>query len=107
MSKIKEIKTKVGEKTEATKEWFIDNKDAIIPLAISGGILAIGIGVSKLTGKKYETMWRAAKAAYDTGNLDHDFGPYKVMKFFEPKTGDFIGETLCHEDSVKMFLNLK
>lgn len=107
MSKINEIKIKAKEKVTAVKDFVVDNKDTITLCAVTGGVLIGSIVYTKHMSKKYEALWRAAKKAYDSGNLDYDFGPYKVLKAFEPKTGEFIGETLCHEDTVKAFLNLK
>lgn len=106
MSKINEIKNKVKETASEVKEGFVDNADVIIPLTVAAGFLIGGIAMCKHTSKKYEKLWRAAKEAYENGNMDYDFGPYKVMKIFEP-TGEFIGETMCHESCTKAFLDLK
>lgn len=107
MSKINEIKGKIKDKATEAKDVIVDNKDVIVPLGVAAGVLIGGIALSKHNSKKFEAMWRAAKKAYDEGNLDYDFGPYKVMKIFEPKTGEFIGETLCHESATTAFLNVK
>ena len=106
MSKINEIKNKVKEKAGEVKDVIVDNKEALIVNGVAIGFLVGGIALSKHNSKKYHKLWSAAKEAYEAGNLDYDFGPYKVMKFFEP-TGEFIGETLCHETAVKNFLELK
>lgn len=107
MSKINEITNKVRETASEAKEVVVDNLNVIIPVGVAFGFLVGGIALSKHTSKKYEKLWWAAKEANESGNLDHDFGPYKVMKFFEPKTGEFIGETVCHESCMKAFLDLK
>lgn len=107
MSKINEIKNKAKEKAGAAKEWLVDNKSEIAYYGVLTGIAVGGVVASKLHDKKYHNMWSNAKNAWENGNLDHDFGPYKVMKFFEPKTGEFIGETMCHERAMKSFLKLK
>ena len=101
----------VTEKIKGTaikaKDVIVDNKEVIIVDGVVIGLLVGSIVLSKRSSKKYEALWRAAKKAYDEGNLDYDFGPYKVMKIFEPKTGEFLGETLCHETATKAFLDLK
>lgn len=110
-NKINEIKGKVKGMAVEAKDWVVDHK---FELAFYGGfygaiagVLAGSIVLGRHNSKKYEKAWRAAKEAYENGRLDSDFGPYKVMRFFEPSTGDFLGETMCHNDSVKAFLNLK
>lgn len=104
---LKEIKGKVKETAVEAKDWADDHKEGLIAFGVLTGVLVGGIVLGRIYDKKYESAWRAAKQAYDNGDLNHDFGPYKLMKFFEPKTGEFIGETLCHEDTVKGFLNVK
>lgn len=104
---LKEIKGKVKETAVEVKDWANEHKGNLIVGGVGAGIIIAGIVLGRKYDKKFESAWRAAKQAYDNGDLDHDFGPYKLMKFFEPKTGEFIGETLCHEDAVETFLNLK
>ena len=98
--KVKEIGTEV-------KKWASENKSELIYWGALTGII-VGAGVlGHRNNKKFETAWRAAKSAHDNQDLDHDFGPYKIMCFMEPITREFIGETMCHEDSMKNFLNVK
>lgn len=104
---LKEIKGKVKETAVEAKDWVYDHKEGLIACGALTGILVGGIVLGRKHTKKFESAWRAAKQAYDNGDLDYDFGPYKLMKFFEPKTGEFIGETLCHEDTVEAFLDVK
>lgn len=104
---LKEIKGKVKNVAKGAKEFVEENKAlCIIDGAIVVGAITLGV-LGHRHDKKFENAWRAAKEALDNGNLEHEFGPYKVMKFFEPKTGDFIGQTMCHEETVKAFLELK
>lgn len=110
MNKVKTTKTmkgKVKETVNEVKEVLKDNKGFFIVNGVAIVFIVGGIVVSRQNSKKYEALWRAAMKAYENGNLDHDFGPYKVMKFFEPKTGEFIGKTVIHEDCMKMFLKIK
>lgn len=103
---LKELKGKVQNGIGRAKELVTDNKEACIYV---GSLVAI-VGVSVICGrrnKRYQTAWRNAKQAFEAGQLDADFGPYKLMKFFEPATGEFLGQTMCHEKSVKSFLDLK
>lgn len=104
---LKEIKGKVKETAVEAKDWVYDHKEGMVAGGIGTGIIITGIVLGRNHAKKFESAWRAAKQAYDNGDLDYDFGPYKLMKFFEPKTGEFIGETLCHENAVEGFLNVK
>lgn len=104
---LKEIKGKVKETAVEVKDWTIDHKEGLIAGGILTGVLIGSIVLGRRYDKKFEKAWRGAKQAYDNGQLDYDFGPYKLMKFFEPKTGEFIGETLCHKDTVEAFLNVK
>ena len=106
MSKINEIKNKVKETTDKVKDVVVDNKKAIIVNGVAIGLLVGGVIYTKHNSKKFEKLWRAAMTAYENGDMNYDFGPYKVMKIFEP-TGEFIGETLCHETATKAFLDLK
>ena len=41
------------------------------------------------------------------GNRNYDYGPYKLCKFFDPKTLEEIGKVMMHETSVDAFLKLK
>ena len=104
---LKEIKGKVKETAVKVKDLVVDNKEVVIYCGALTGILVGSIVYGRRINKKYDTAWRNAKQAFENGQLDADFGPYKLMKFFEPKTGDFIGQTMCHEDSVNAFLDLK
>ena len=101
------LKVKVKNVTDEVREFVDDNKFYIGFYGVGIGMIVGGIVLGRNYNKKFEEAWRAAKQAYDNGNLDYDFGPYKVMKFFEPKTGEFIGETLCHGETVKAFIDLK
>lgn len=107
MTKLKDLKVKVGEKASEAKDWIVDHSFEVAFYGTMTGVLVGSIVLGRHNSKKYEKAWRAAKEAYENGRLDSDFGPYKVMRFFEPATGKFIGETMCHNDSVKAFLNLK
>ena len=107
IKKLNGITEKIKVKAGKVKDVIVDNKEVIIVNGVAIGLIAGGIVLSKRSSKKYEALWRAAKKAYDEGNLEYDFGPYKVMKIFEPKTGEFLGETLCHETATKAFLELK
>lgn len=104
---LKEIKGKVKETAVEAKDWVGDRKEQVFAFGALTGILVGGIVIGRNYNKSFEKAWRNAKRAYDSGDSTFDFGPYKVMKFFEPKTGEFIGETLCHEDTVKAFLDVK
>lgn len=107
MTKINEIKSKVRGMAVEAREWLDDHKSEIAVYGTITGVLVGGIVLGRLHDKKFENAWRAAKTAYENGQLDADFGPYKLMKFFEPNTGEFIGETMCHKDTVEAFLKLK
>lgn len=106
MKKLNELKGKVKETAVEVKDWTSEHKVAIACSGVYAGALIGCIVLGRHNSKKFETAWRAAKEAYENGNLDHDFGPYKVMKIFEP-TGQFIGETVCHKDTCEVFLKLK
>lgn len=106
MKKLNEIKGKVKETAVEVKEFASENKGLIIAYGAFIGVVAGDIVLGQRSSKKYKAAWRAAKEAYENGNLAHDFGPYKVMKIFEP-TGEFIGETVCHKDTCEAFLNFK
>ena len=106
IKKLNGVAGKIKETGGKAKDVIVDNKEVIIVDGVVIGLLVGSIVLSKRNSKKYEALWRAAKKAYDEGNLDYDFGPYKVIKIFEP-TGEFVGETLCHETTTKAFLNLK
>lgn len=107
MAKLENLKVKVKGMALEAKDWIDDYKFELAFYGITAGVLVGGIVLGRHNSKKYEKAWRAAKEAYENGQLDSNFGPYKLMKFFEPATGEFIGETMCHNDSVKAFLNLK
>lgn len=107
MSKMNEIKNKVKENATEVKDFVVDNAGLIASCAASGLLIIGGIVYGRKIDKKYETAWRKAKELYESGRLDGDFGPYKVAKFFEPKTGELIGQTMMHVDSVNAFSNLK
>lgn len=107
MSKMNEIKNKVKETATEVKDFMVDNKELIVGCAFSGVLIIGGIVWGRKVNKKYETAWRKAKELFESGQLDGDFGPYKVAKFFEPKTGELIGQTMMHIDSVNVFSNLK
>lgn len=107
MSKINEIKVKVKETATEVKDFVVDNKGLIASCAFSSVLIIGGIVYGRKVDKKYETAWRKAKELYESGQLDGDFGPYKVAKFFEPKTGELIGQTMMHVDSVNAFSSLK
>ena len=104
---LKEIKGKVKETAVKVKDAVIDNKEIVIYYGALTGILVGGIVYGRHVNKKYEAAWRNAKQAFENGQLDADFGPYKLMRFLEPKTGDFIGQTMCHEDTMNLYLKLK
>lgn len=70
-----------------------------------GGTVALCV-VGKRKAKEYNTMWRNAMTAFRNGDKDYDYGPYKITEFFEPNTGEKIGELLMHQDSVKAFLDV-
>lgn len=106
---LKEKTSKVKEKAVAAKEWLGENKDLLAYYAVMGGIaggMVVTCIVTHNSNKKYLEAWRKAKEAFESNNMNHEFGPYKVMKFFEP-TGEFIGQTMCHEGPMKKFLELK
>ena len=107
MKKTEEIKCKVKEATNEVKEVIVDNKGQFILYGVCIIIGLICIVLCKRDSKKHHLLWSAAKKAYENGDLNHDFGPYKVMKFFEPKTKEFIGETVVHENCMKAFLDIK
>lgn len=104
---LKRIKSKAKETAATVKDVLVDNKEVIIGYGVAAGILVGCVVYGRHNSKKYEAAWRNAKKAFENGQLDADFGPYKLMRFFEPGTGDFIGETMCHEESMKAFLDLK
>lgn len=104
---LNEIKEKVKETGNKVKEWTSENAGNLIAIGVPVGLIIAGCVVGRKYDKKFETAWRAAKAANDNQDLDYDFGPYKVMCFIEPITREFIGETMCHEDTMKMYLNVK
>lgn len=105
--KVNEVKGKVKDGVNRTKELIMDNKELIVYCGAAVGVVVGSVVFGRHINKKYETAWRAAKQAFDNGQLDADFGPYKVTKFFEPKTGEFIGQTMIHKTSVEAFLDLK
>lgn len=106
IKKLNGVTEKIKETAGKAKDVVVDNKEAIIVNGVAIGLLVGGVIYTKHNSKKFEKLWRAAKTAYENGDMDYDFGPYKVMKIFEP-TGEFIGETLCHETATKAFLDLK
>lgn len=106
MLKMNEMKNKVKETATEVKDFVVDNKGLVASCVFSGVLIIGNIAYGRKVDKKYATAWRKAKELYESGQLDGDFGPYKVMRFFEP-TGEFIGETMCHENTVKAFLDVK
>ena len=103
---LKELKSKVRNGIGRVKEVVADNKELVIYAGTMVGVIGVSV-VCGRRNKRYQTAWRNAKQAFEAGQLDTDFGPYKLMKFFEPTTGDFIGQTMIHEDSVEQFLKFK
>lgn len=104
---LKEFKEKVSKKANQVKAWFVENKEVAIYLGICAAWVT-GICVwSHKYSKKYNTLWRKAKAALENNDTEYDYGPYKIMAFFEPKTREFLGELPCHVKSVDQFLKLK
>ena len=104
---LQEIKGKVKNGTEKVTDFC---KDHWFELAVGAGCIVggtIGIVLVKRDSKKFETMWRGALHAYRNGDLNYDYGPYKVVKFFDPKTLEQIGDTVMHKDTVEAFMNCK
>lgn len=107
MNKLNKLTGKVKETAIQVKDWTSDHKSELIFCGAMAGVLVGGIVLGRRYDKKYAEMWRKASQAYKDGNLDYDFGPYKLMRIIEPKTGEFIGEVMCHEETCKAFLNIK
>lgn len=107
MLKLEKITGKVKETAVEVKDWANDHKEALFVCGAITGVIVGGIVLGRAYDKKYEKAWRDAKRALDDGRLDYDFGPYKLMRFLEPKTGEMIGETVCHKNTVDLFLEVK
>ena len=104
---IKEMKEKVIGKVSEVKDWTVDHKVELIAVGVYAGIITGGVLLGRRSVKKGEVAWQKAMEAYKNGQMDYDFGPYKIMRILEPKTGDFIGEVLCHKDVCKALLGIK
>lgn len=111
--KEKELKKKAKKIEEKIKEGatglvgFVGDH---IPEFVGGAMFIGGIiGLAKLSqrSKAFEDAWRLANNYMKNNDFDHDFGPYKLMKVFEPKTGEFLGQFACHEDTANIYLSLK
>lgn len=72
-------------------------------IAITAGLMALG----KRSYKKAMIAWREAQKQMLDGNLNYDYGPYKLCKFFDPNTLEEIGKMVVHKDTVEAFLNVK
>ena len=107
MAMLKEIKGKVKETATEVKDLIVGNKELVAFYAAMTGVIVGGVVYGRHVNKKCMSAWRNAKQAFDNGQLDADFGPYKLMKFFEPKTGEFIGQTMCHKGLMEEFLKVK
>lgn len=94
------------EKKEAMKEFVKEHYYGLTVGAIYGAYAGI-IGYYVIKGHKLRKVWKVAKTALDEDRTDVDFGPYKVVEFFEPKTGEKIGRTLYHEKGMKDVLKFK
>ena len=98
------IKTKGKECGAKVKNFYENHQDGCF---YAGCIIAgslIGIGFSKYTSAKWNKMRKSALDAYRNNDTNYDFGPYKVAKFFNPNTKEFIGDTIMLEDLVNVFL---
>lgn len=101
-----ENKTKTEERIEKVK-GFVEDHALGITYGI-GALACAGIIIAgKKHDKKFEKMWRAAKTALDNGDKDYNYGPYKLAKFFDPNTDEFLGQLPIHETAVESFLKLK
>lgn len=108
MSKITNLKEKVEGKVNGAKEWVGNHKVELVTYAVFGGIVISSIAIGKKYDKKYHDMWLKAMEAMNNGSTNpEDYGPYKLMKIFEPGTEEFIGQLMCHEDACKGFLECK
>ena len=103
--KTSEMKKEIKEFGTKAKEFVNENKWTIAYFGTLGAFAIGSIVVGRRNHKKFEALWRNAKEQLDRGEIT-DFGPYKVAKFFETN-GDFIGQLPMHEETVKMFLEVK
>lgn len=112
--KMKELKNKVETKAKEVGTGFVDFVGDHVPeiiygTLVVGGLTMWGLALHKVNkeSKGWEAAWRLANDHMKNNDTDFDYGPYKLMKFFEPKTGELIGQMACHEDTVKAFLEVK
>lgn len=90
------------------KEWIGNHKIELVTYGICGAIVIGSVVLGKKSDKKWHDKWLKATEAMNNGSTNpEDYGPYKLMKIFEPATGEFIGQVMCHEDSCKAFLECK
>lgn len=100
------IKEKAKNGAEKVKDFWDDYGYygyCAVCIAIPVGVIALGIRGSK----KAMIAWREAQKQMLDGNLNYDYGPYKLCKFFDPNTLEEIGKVVMHETSVDAFLKLK
>lgn len=104
--KAKKILPKIKDGATGLVGFFEDHfVEMIIGGCIVGGI--VGLAKAKNDSKAWEDAWRLANNYMKNNDFDHDFGPYKLMKVIEPKTGELLGQFACHEDTANVYLNLK
>ncbi len=101
------LKVKAKEGKDKVCKFVTDNAFEIGYWSVLvGGTVALCV-VGNCKRKKYATMWHYAMTAFRNGDKDYVYGPYKIAEFFEPNTGEKIGDMLMHQDSVKAFLEVK
>lgn len=101
------LTTKAKELAKRGKEFVSDHQTEIVCAGIIvSGIVATGAYIH-IHNKRFFKLWQEANNALHNGDMNHDYGPYKIMRFIEPKTRELIGEVACHEDTCKAFLDIK
>ncbi len=108
MLKLREAKKKMCEKAANAKKWTSDHKKILIAGGALGAVVVstvYGMHVRKEC-KALDELWSKTIDAMKRKDRDFDYGPYKIMRFFEPKTEELIGEMPCHVNAVNGFLNV-
>ena len=104
-----EVTVDVIEKKESGKvrKWISDHSEELIIggiyTVIIGGSIALSI-VGYKKNKEWTNQWKSAMNAFRKNDTEYDYGPYKVMRFFEPKDGTVIGDILAHKDLMETYL---
>ena len=101
------IKEKAKNGAEKVKDFW-DDYGIIIGYCAACIVIPVGlIALGRRGSKKAMIAWREAQKQMLDGNLNYDYGPYKLCKFFDPNTLEEIGKVVMHKDTVEAFSKVK